>query len=241
MEDLSKIKNWVENKLNNIEKDKFYTCHYSYKKKFNFSQEFYGKILDLNPNEERFVGEPIVTEKINEFGEKESYTYYKTKTTVFIDELNKLLDCYFFEVKSSLDALSHVFNILFKLSSDEDKIYFQYLYDAKKHYRDEINVTENMRTLAPETFKEIEKFKRSLKLVDDFRNKITHESIVTKLLMLKARFFPGESYEKEEIVYPFKFIFDNKQYELPKTIENINIALKEFYSNIYKNIIKDLK
>lgn len=232
-------------KKNDKNLKRFDIYNYSVKKKFKFSQDFYKELTKFNPEDEEFYGDPILksTENIFEEGKNDSYFYIPKETHLIADRLNKLIDCYFFEIKSSLDAFAHKINVVFQLCPENIKINFKHLYDNEFHYKNSfeggINITNKLKSDASNVLSSIKGIMEEIGLLDEFRNKITHASIVLEIIKVKS--FLGEKYEKEEIDYPFKVTLDSGEKEIPTCIIQINEKIKNFYLTVDNIIYEDFK
>jgi len=225
---IKKLENWANKNLIEEEKEWFKRYHYSREKKFNFSEYFLDKISNFDEKDRR-------------------YRFYTENGNVYLDkgiisaDLNLFFECFFFEIMSSLDALAHELNLLFKLYPGKDKkynyIYFHWLFDKEK-----------LKNNAPETYNFIKSFSETnlFGKLKYYRRILTHLTVIIKELGTKTDTLSTPT--TEYLVKPLyiqqdidKEISEENKIELTNCVKEIYENVKNFYENIYKKINVDLK
>lgn len=217
-----------------IKKSEFDIFHFSVRQKLWQGQYYFQQIMYLYDSkyfEENFVIPVGIPGKETE-GSTTKYEIDKDKLAKFC---NLYLDGYFISINSAFDALAHEVNTIFKLVDSEGDIYIN---TVANELRQRFNQSKFYKFLLKE------KLRRWWSLMENYRNTLTHESIIATNIETST----DVTINKEELIkIPLPDNFKNKPFvyskghELKSFIDNFDKNISCSFDRGYKKLIQDLK
>lgn len=231
-----KVEKICEKNKKLIKKSDFDIFHFSVQQKFWQSQYYFKQMLNIY-DDKIFEAEFVKT--VNIRAEEEQTGSSTTKYEIDKDKLAKFcnlyLDGYFLSISSIFDSFAHEINILFKFLKPNQDIYIGTIINELKQ---KSNQSDTYKFLIKQ------KSKNWWKHMNNFRNTITHESIIATYIVTNT----NVATHREELSKiplpddpqkrPFKY---KKDYELKTFIEDFNKNIISIMEQCYKKLIKDLE
>lgn len=226
---------YLKNKKS-IRKNDFDLFHFSVQQKIWQNGHYYNQILDIynNTNFNANFVNPVYISQGGE-GTQSTTTRYEINKEKLSNYCNLYLDGYFMAACSIFDSLAHELNTLFKFIDPTKDINIGIIFNELKQKSNNAEIYKFLKS---------QRSKKWWKTMNDFRNTLTHESIIatnidttTNIITgkeeLKSIPLPDNSKKK-----PFKY---EKKYELKEFIEKFHKNIFYVSEQCYKKLIKDIE
>lgn len=205
-------------------------------KEYNF---YFSKIANFNKDDYKVL-EQISSDSI--ISGDTSTQSYRTKKIIDKDrvvfDINFWLDGYFFTAMSILDTVAHQIDHLYKIYPEGKNIFIDKIRERLDY--------KNKKWKLNKILKKIEAKNSWYKNFKNYRNTITHESVISRELPII--YSASDQEEDLRSIYlpanpklrPPKVIKQSK-YEMTNLIKNYNKRIEKFVNEIYSSVLEDIK
>lgn len=237
--------NELNNKINAIKssnkfKSIFRIFNFSIHQKIEEYNFYYNKIANFNIEDYKIL-EPVPSEYNAALGETSTHSYTERKIIEkdrLMFDVNFWLDGYFFTAMSLLDTIAHQVDHLYKVYPKLSPIFIDKIRNNLESKNKQWKINGTLRKIEAKN-----SWYRSFK---DYRNTITHESVISRELPIK--YIASDQEEDLKTIYlpaqpkirPPKII-EQSRFEMSNLIKKYNKRLESLVNDIYISILEDTK
>ena len=227
-------------KSSNRFKSIFRIFNFSIRQKTEEYNFYFAKIANFNQDDYKIL-EPVPSQYDAVLAETSTHSYSaikKIEKDRLMFDINFWLDGYFFTAMSLLDTIAHQIDHLYKLYPEWSSIFIDKIQKKLESKNKQWKINRTLRKIGAKN-----SWYKSFK---DYRNTITHESVVSG--ELRITYIASDREEDLKTIYlpadpkirPSKII-EKSRFEMPNLIKNYDKRLESLVNDIYISILEDTK